>query len=183
MFHRGFKHSKTIKARLRPRAFISFLVFETPMKHSHSFLKYYFSIGAQFQTKEKKQKKEQNWRTQKSQESTRRPICHFSSIYWDEGKTITKEMKTAHSLTNCKACTTLKSNLQATLPLGKKCMTVKKGPLNEIQRNANKHTTQHRVQKGSKITNKQLKVFYFTYDDKCKENFGKSLSEILVLVS
>ena len=25
----------------RPRAFISFLVFETPMKHSHSFLKYY----------------------------------------------------------------------------------------------------------------------------------------------
>ena len=41
MFHRGFKHSKTIKALgLRPRAFISFLVFETPMKHSHSFLKY-----------------------------------------------------------------------------------------------------------------------------------------------
>ena len=25
---------------LRPRAFIGFLVFETPMKHSHSFLKY-----------------------------------------------------------------------------------------------------------------------------------------------
>ena len=42
MFHRGFKHSKTIKALgLRPRAFISFLVFETPMKHSYSFLKYY----------------------------------------------------------------------------------------------------------------------------------------------
>ena len=43
------KHSKTIKALgLRPRAFISFLVFssvfsclETPMKHSHSFLIYY----------------------------------------------------------------------------------------------------------------------------------------------
>ena len=42
MFHRGFNHSKTIKAlSLRPRAFISFLVFETPMKHLHSFLKYY----------------------------------------------------------------------------------------------------------------------------------------------
>ena len=40
MFQRGFKHSKTIK--VRPRAFISFLVFETPMKHLHSFLKYYF---------------------------------------------------------------------------------------------------------------------------------------------
>ena len=40
---RGFKHSKTMKALgPRPRAFISFLVFETPMKHSHSFLKYYF---------------------------------------------------------------------------------------------------------------------------------------------
>ena len=46
MFHRGFKHSKTIKALgLRPRAFISFLVFETPMKHSHSFLKYYAKIS------------------------------------------------------------------------------------------------------------------------------------------
>ena len=42
VFHRGFKHSRTIKALgLRPRAFISFLVFETPMKRLHSFLKYY----------------------------------------------------------------------------------------------------------------------------------------------
>ena len=42
VFHRGLKPSKTIKALgLRPGAFISFLVFETPMKHSHSFLKYY----------------------------------------------------------------------------------------------------------------------------------------------
>ena len=65
-------------------------------------------------------------------------------------------------------------------------MTVKKGPLNEIQRDANKHTAQHTVLKGSKITNKQLKVLgqviYSTYDDKCKENFGKSLSDIPVLV-
>ena len=46
VFHRGFKHSKTIKALgLRPHAFISFFVFETPMKHSHSFLKYYFSFS------------------------------------------------------------------------------------------------------------------------------------------
>ena len=65
-------------------------------------------------------------------------------------------------------------------------MTVKKGPLNEIQRDVNKHTAQHTVLKGSKITNKQLRVLgqiiYSTYDDKCKENFGKSLSDILVLV-
>ena len=45
MFHQGFKHSKTIKALgLRPHAFISFLVFETLMKHSHSFLKYYLKV-------------------------------------------------------------------------------------------------------------------------------------------
>ena len=44
MFHWGFKHSKTIKALgLQPRAFISFLMFETPMKHLHSFLKYYLN--------------------------------------------------------------------------------------------------------------------------------------------
>ena len=30
---------------LRPRAFISFLLFETPMKHSHSFLKYYLKYS------------------------------------------------------------------------------------------------------------------------------------------
>ena len=49
MFHGGFKHSKTIKALgLRPRAFISFLVFETPMKHSHSFLKYYLKTTLMF---------------------------------------------------------------------------------------------------------------------------------------
>jgi len=42
------------------------------------------------------------------------------------------------------------------------------------------------VQQGSKITNKQLKVLgqviYSTYDEKCKENFGKSLTDILLLV-
>jgi len=52
--------------------------------------------------------------------------------------------------------------------------------------NANKHTAQHIVQKCSKITNKQLKVLgqiiYSTYDEKCKGNFGKSLTDILVLV-
>ena len=122
--------------------------------------------------------------TNKEEKATYLSTCSMAN--WDEGKTITKEMKTAHSLTNCKACTTLNSNLQATFPLSKKCMTVKKGPLNEIQRDANKQTAQHTVLKGSNITTKQLKVLgqviYSTYDDKCKENFGKSLSDILVLV-
>ena len=39
-----FKLLKTIKALgLRPRAFIRFLVFQTLMKHSHSFLKCYLA--------------------------------------------------------------------------------------------------------------------------------------------
>ena len=46
-----FKRSKTIKALgLRSRAFISFLVFETPMKKSHSFLKYYVEVGSSANT-------------------------------------------------------------------------------------------------------------------------------------
>ena len=45
MFHRGFKHSKTIKALgLRPRAFIDFLVFETPMKHKTRGFEVLFQI-------------------------------------------------------------------------------------------------------------------------------------------
>ena len=85
--------------------------------------------------------------------------AYLSTFYmgnWSEGKTIIKEMKTAHLLTNCKACTKVNLNLQATFPLSKKCMTVKKDLLNEIQRDANKHTAQHTLQKGSKITNKEL---------------------------
>ena len=41
-------------------------------------------------------------------------------------------------------------------------------------------------QKDPKVTNKKLKtvgeVIYATYNNKCKENFGKSLSDILILV-
>lgn len=63
---------------------------------------------------------------------------------------------------------------------------MKKGFLNEIQQDVNKHTAQHTVQKGSKITNKELKVLgqviYSTYNEKCKENFGRSLSDILLPV-
>ena len=55
-------------------------------------------------------------------------LSTFSMANWDEGKTITKEMKTSHSLTNCKACILVNSNLQATFPLSKKCMTVNACP-------------------------------------------------------
>ena len=32
-------------------------------------------------------------------------LSTFSMANWNEGRTLTKEMKKAHSLTNCKACT------------------------------------------------------------------------------
>ena len=37
--------SNTRKQQKHEAAFISFLVFETPMKHSHSFLKYYVKMS------------------------------------------------------------------------------------------------------------------------------------------
>ena len=44
-----FKHSKTIKALgLRPRAFISFLVFGNPDETLALILKYYFQVGDRF---------------------------------------------------------------------------------------------------------------------------------------
>ena len=62
-------------------------------------------------------------------------------------------------------------------------MTVKKDLLNDFQRDANKHTAQHTLQKGSKITNKELNkvlewpgnLFHIYMITQCKENFGKSL--------
>ena len=127
--------------------------------------------------------KVRNWRQKGDKEMY---LTTFSMANWSEGKNITKEMKKAHSLSNCKACTMLNSNLQATFPGNKKNNTAKKGPLSEIQGDAKKDTTLSKPQKGFKVNNKQLKMvgqaIYSSYDEKCKENFGKSLSEILILV-
>ena len=124
-----------------------------------------------------------NWRNKGDKEAY---LATFAMANWKEGKNISKEMKKAHSLSNCKACSQLNSHLQATFPLKKMCTTVRRGPLSEIQADAKKHTAQPAPQKPPKVTNKQLKmvgqVIYSTYDEKCKENFGKPLSEILVLV-
>lgn len=116
-----------------------------------------------------------NWRNKEDKEIY---LTTFSVDNWNKGKTISKEIKKAHSLTNCKACTTLHSNLQETFPIGKKCKTVNKGPLSELHTDASKHTAQNIVPEGLlKTSNKQLKTvgqaIYSTYDEKCKENFGK----------
>ena len=62
-----------------------------------------------------------------------------------------------------------------------------KGPLSELQTDSSKHTGQKIVPEGLlKTSNKQLKTvgqaIYSTYGEKCKENLGKSLSDILILV-
>ena len=62
-----------------------------------------------------------------------------------------------------------------------------KGPLSELQTDSSKHTGQKIVPEGLlKTSNKQLKTvgqaIYSTYGKKCKENLGKSLSDILILV-
>ena len=69
------------------------------------------------------------------------------------------------------------------------CMKAKQSPLSEIQRDVERHTGQPAIltsPKRAKITNKQLKIvgeaIYSTYDERCKDNFGKPVSEILVLV-
>jgi len=124
-----------------------------------------------------------SWRNKGDKETY---LSTFSVANWSEGKNITKEMKRAHSLANCKAYTMLNSNLQATFPGNKKNNKAKKGPLSEIKGDAKRDTTLSETQKGFKVNNKQLKMIgqaiYSTYDEKCKENFGKSLSEILILV-
>ena len=73
--------------------------------------------------------KVKNWRLKGDKETY---LSSFPVANWSEGKNITKEMKKAHSLSNCKVCTMLNSNLQATFP-GNKKLRAKKGPLSEIQ--------------------------------------------------
>ena len=127
-----------------------------------------------------------NWRNKGDKETF---LTTFSMANWNEDKNISKEMKREHSLSNCKSCFLLNSNLQSTFPLSKMCMTANRGPLNEIQGNVRKLTARPALlksPKGTKLTNKHLKnvgqIIYSMYDEKCKENFGKPLSEILVLV-
>ena len=120
-----------------------------------------------------------NWRNKVHKEAF---LKQFSSNNWNEGKEITKGEKKEHSLSSCRACFLFNSQLQSTFPLSKNCRGAKNGPLCELQVNAKRHIGQ----KDPKVTNKKLKTvgeaIYATYNSKCKENFGKSLSDILLLV-
>lgn len=124
-----------------------------------------------------------NWRCKEDKQSY---LSRFAMQNWfDQGKIMTNETRKAHSLTDCKACQLYNSKSQATYPMKKMCRLGKGGPLSNITTDANKHTL---LPEGSIIraTKKQLKSvgqeIYSTYDEKCKKNFGKTLSEILVLV-
>lgn len=123
-----------------------------------------------------------NWRNKSEKEAY---LKEFSINNWDEGKVITKAGKKEHSLTNCKACSLFHSHLQSTFPMKKQCRVPgSKGPLSDLKANAKRQATCSH--KDPKITNKKLKLvgqaIYDTYNEKCKENFDKSLSDILVLV-
>lgn len=120
-----------------------------------------------------------NWRNKGDKESY---LARFSPSNWAEGKIITQEGKRSHSLSNCITCQKFNSSYQGTFPISKGCISHKSGPLSELRNEAKKLTSRH----GPKSTNKRLKevgqAIYSTYDDRCKENFGKSFSEILILV-
>ena len=83
-------------------------------------------------------------------------------------------------LTSCQAGRLFNSQLQSIIPLSKVCRGARKGPLTELNTNVKRQR-----QKEPKITKRILKsiweAIYATYNEKCKENFKKSLSDILVL--
>ena len=122
-----------------------------------------------------------NWRRKEDKQLY---LSRFSMGNWsDQGKIMTREARKSHSLRNCKACQLYNSHYQATYPLKKMCMSGKRGPLSNIAVDAKNNTL---IPEGSKATKKQLKfvgqTIYSTYNDKCKEHFSKTLSEVLVLV-
>ena len=84
-------------------------------------------------------------------------------------------------MTSCQACLLFNSQLQSTFPISKFCRGARKGPLTELNTNVKRQ-----CQREPKVTKRKLKSIgeatYATYNEKCQENFQKSLSDILVLV-
>ena len=84
-------------------------------------------------------------------------------------------------MTSCQACLLFNSQLQSTFPISKFCRGARKGPLTELNTNVKRQ-----CQREPKVTKRKLKsigeAIYATYNEKCQENFQKSLSDILVLV-
>ena len=119
-----------------------------------------------------------NWRSKSGKEEY---FTRFSIHNWNEGKVSSTEAKKEHSLSSCKACALFNSQFQSTFPQSKMwCNIATKGPLGELQVNTKRHVGQI----DPKATNKKLRTvgeaIFVTYNEKFK--FGKSLSDILVLV-
>ena len=119
-----------------------------------------------------------DWRNKNNKQAY---LSRFSPSNWDEEKIITKEGKRNHVLTNCHTCQKFNSSYQGTFPMSKSCRGYNSGPLSEIGNEAKKMCHGR-----GKATSKRLKevgqTIYSTFNERCKENFGKSLSDILVLV-
>ena len=146
---------------------------EHPLLHisKHDFVRVYKIIDDKFS----------NWRNKSDKEAY---LTQFSTNNWNDGKVLSKEGKKEHSLSSCKACFLFNSQFQSTFPLSKNCRVATKGPLGDLQANAKRKIGQEDPH--IMITNKKLKsvgkAIFAAYNETCKENFGKSLSDILVLV-
>ena len=117
-----------------------------------------------------------SWRSKDDKELY---LKKFAPVNWVEQRTITNEGKMKHTLTDCKTCQLFNSNHQNKFPKSKFNRVSKSaGPLSDLN---------GRVKpKQVKMTKKNLKEaginIFSAIDEKCQENYGTSLTDILVLV-
>jgi len=121
-----------------------------------------------------------NWRNKKDKESY---LCRFSPSNWNEEKVITKDCKKKHTLTACQTCRIFNSTYQCTFPEPKHNRKCNRGPLQEINKQVSSTIKKTAT---PKITKKKLKDIgqdiYSTINEQCKENYNRTLSQILTLV-
>lgn len=105
-------------------------------------------------------------------------LAQFSSTKWSK---TTQLRQNLHSLRNCKCCKSFHASLSEKFPESKQNKNKPKGPFTDINIRSAKH-----VPKKAQPTKGELKavgeMIFSTYDKTCKENLGKSLSEVLLAV-
>lgn len=117
------------------------------------------------------------WRSKNDKEAY---INKFLPINWIKEKTITKEGKMKHTITDCKACQLIYNKYQSTFPDSKFNRVSKStGPLKDIN-------NIFKSKPNIKLTKRDLKEagsqIFSEIDEKCKENYGTSITNILVMV-
>ena len=104
--------------------------------------------------------------------------AQFSSTKWSK---TTKLQQNLHSVQNCKCCRSFHASLSEKFPESKKNKNKPMGPLADI-----KNRSANYVPKKAQATKGELKavgqMIFTAYDQTCKENLGKSFSEVLLAV-